>query len=57
MQWINWACLVLTVTGILLFVIGANIYNAIIGWTGITLGAGGTVAYLVWRIYSELTKK
>ena len=57
MQWINWACLVLTVTGILLFVIGANIYNAIIGWVGITLGVGGSVAYLVWRIYCELTEK
>jgi membrane-bound ClpP family serine protease len=57
MQWINWACLVLIVTGILLLVIGANVYNPIIGYTGVTLGAGGIVAYLVWRIYSELTKK
>jgi hypothetical protein len=56
MAWTGWACLGIFVLGFLLFLYGANIYNAIIGYTGIYLFIGAIVAYLVLYIYKELTK-
>jgi hypothetical protein len=41
----------------LLFLYGANIYNAVVGYTGIYLFIGAIIAYLVIYIYKELTKK
>ena len=57
MSWINWACLGVFILGFLLFILGANIYNAIVGYTGVYLFIGAIVAYLVMYIYRELTKK
>jgi multisubunit Na+/H+ antiporter MnhB subunit len=57
MAWTSWACLGIFILGFLLFLIGANIYNAIIGYTGVYLFIGAIVAYLIIYIYKELTKK
>ena len=47
MTWTDWACLGIFVLGFVLFLIGANIYNAIIGYSGIYLFIGAIAAYLV----------
>ncbi len=52
----DWACLGIFILGFLLFLYGANIYNAIIGYAGIFLFIGAVAAYLVSYIYKELTK-
>lgn len=57
MSRISWACLGIIVLGIILFVCGANIYNAVVGWAGILLGVAGILVFLIRYIYSELTKK
>lgn len=57
MSWTDWTCLGLFVLGFLLFLIGANIYNAIIGYSGLYLFIGSVVAYLVFYAYKELTKQ
>jgi multisubunit Na+/H+ antiporter MnhB subunit len=57
MSWTDWACLGIFILGFLLFLYGANIYNAIIGYTGIYMFIGAIVAYLIMYIYKELTKK
>ncbi|MGA3290912.1 MAG: hypothetical protein ABSD42_11815 [Candidatus Bathyarchaeia archaeon] len=57
MSWTDWACLGIFILGFLLFLYGANIYNAIIGYTGVYLFIGAIVAYLIIYIYKELTKK
>ncbi|MGA3058880.1 MAG: hypothetical protein ABSD92_00770 [Candidatus Bathyarchaeia archaeon] len=57
MSWIDWACLGIFILGFLLFLYGANIYNAIVGYTGIYLFIGAIAAYIVIYIYKELTKK
>ena len=57
MTWINWACLGIFILGFLLFVYGANIYNTIIGYTGVYLFIGAIAAYLIMHTQKELTKK
>ena len=57
MSWTDWACLGIFILGFLLFLYGANIYNAIVGYTGVYLFIGAILAYLIIYIYKGLTKK
>jgi hypothetical protein len=57
MSYTDWALLGLFIGGFLLFLYGANTYNAIIGYSGIYLFIGSIAAYLIIYIYNELTKK
>jgi hypothetical protein len=57
MSWINWACLGIIVLGVVLFLYGANYYDATVGWAGVYLVIIGLLAILVLYIYGELTKK
>jgi ABC-type branched-subunit amino acid transport system permease subunit len=57
MSWTDWTCLGAFILGFLLFLVGANIYNAVVGYTGLYLFVGAIVAYLAIYIYKELTKQ
>jgi membrane-bound ClpP family serine protease len=57
MSWINWACLGIVILGIILFLYGANYYDAVVGWAGVFLFVAGILAFLIRYIYGELTKK
>lgn len=57
MSWTDWGCLGAFLLGFALFLVGANIYNAIVGYTGLYLAILAVVAYLCIYIYHELTKK
>jgi hypothetical protein len=57
MSYTDWALLGLFIGGFLLFLYGANTYNAIIGYSGIYLFIGSIAAYLIIYIYNEVTKK
>jgi membrane-bound ClpP family serine protease len=57
MTWMNWACVLLLVLGFILFLYGANYYNAAVGYGGIFFFAVGVVGILGLYIYKELTKK
>ena len=52
-----WACLAAVILGFVLFLYGANVYDAVVGWIGVYLFFGGIIAFLVLYIYHELTKK
>jgi membrane-bound ClpP family serine protease len=56
MSWTDWACLGIFILGFLLFLVGANIYNVIVGYSGIYLFIGAIAAYLIIYVYKELTK-
>jgi membrane-bound ClpP family serine protease len=56
MSRINWALLAIFIAGFLLFLYGANIYNAVVGYAGIYMFVGSIIAYLAVYIYHELTK-
>jgi len=57
MSWINWVCLGMIVLGVVLFLYGANYYDATVGWAGVYLVIIGLLVILVLYIYGELTKK
>ncbi len=57
MSWTDWTILAAFITGFLLFLYGANTYNAIVGYGGVYLFIGSIAAYLILYIYKELKKK
>ena len=57
MSRIDWACLVAVILGFVLFLYGANVYNAVVGWVGVYFFFGGILVFLVRYIYGELTKE
>jgi hypothetical protein len=57
MSWTDWACLGMVISGFALFLYGANFYNGVVGWVGVYLFLGGILAFLIFYIYNELTKK
>jgi membrane-bound ClpP family serine protease len=57
MSWTDWVCLGIIVLGFVLFLYGANYFDATIGWAGVYLFIIGILAMLVLYIYGELTKK
>ncbi len=57
MSYTDWALLGLFILGFILFLYGANTYNAIVGYSGVYLFIGSIVAYLILYIYKEISKK
>ena len=57
MSWTDWTILGVFIIGFLLFLYGANTYNAIIGYTGVYLFIGSIAAYLILYLYKEVIKK
>jgi len=57
MSWTDWVLLVAFIVGLVLFLIGANIYNAIVGYGGVYLSIGSIAAYLILYVYKELNKR
>ncbi len=53
----DWTLLVAFIVGFLLFLYGANTYNAVVGYGGIYLFIGSIAAYIILYLYKELTKK
>jgi hypothetical protein len=47
----------LVIAGILLFLYGANTYDAVTGWSGIGLAACGLAAYIILKVHGNMTKK
>lgn len=43
-------CSVLVVVGVLLFLYGVNTYNVVMGWSGIVVGLGGLVGYVILKV-------
>ena len=57
MSKIDWVLLAVFLGGFLLFLYGANVYNAIVGYGGIYMCFGTIAVYIIIYIYHELTKK
>ena len=57
MSRIDLVCLGMVILGFLLFLYGANFYEAVVGWVGVYLIIGGVLVFLLFYIYNELTKK
>ena len=49
-------CVCVIVIGVILFLYGANYYNAAIGWSGFSLVISGFFAGIVLKIYERVKK-
>jgi hypothetical protein len=54
---LDWVILAVFISGFLLFLYGANTWNAAVGYCGIYLFIGSIAAYLIIYVYKELNKK
>jgi len=57
MLWKDIVCLCVVIIGVILFLYGSNIYNAIVGWGGIYLIIGGFFAEIILRIFTAVRGK
>jgi|WetSurMetagenome_2_1015567.scaffolds.fasta_scaffold795894_2 hypothetical protein len=57
MKKIDWVLLAIFIAGFVLFLVGANTWNAATGYGGIYMCIGSIAAYIIIYIYHELTKK
>jgi hypothetical protein len=56
-SWKSLVILLAVILGIVLFLYGANYYNAISGWSGVFLIFAGIIAYLALEAYEALRKR
>jgi hypothetical protein len=57
MMWKGILCVCVIVMGVILFLYGANCYDAAIGWMGFCLILGGFFAGIVLKLYENIRKK
>jgi drug/metabolite transporter (DMT)-like permease len=57
MSWKGIVCIGAILAGVILFLYGANYYNAIVGWAGFSLAIGGLFAGIVCIVYERVKKK
>ena len=56
MPWKGLLCLLIVLVGFVLFLYGANYYDATVGWTGLGLLVGGIVLYIVMKLLEPKRK-
>jgi predicted benzoate:H+ symporter BenE len=49
-------CFLVIISGVFLFLYGANYYDAVVGWAGLGLLVGGIVAYVIQGWYKAHTE-
>ena len=57
MPWKGLMCLLIVLVGFVLFLYGANYYDAVVGWGGVGLFVGGIVLYVVLKLLEPKKKK
>lgn len=57
MLWKEPLCALIVIVGFVLFLYGANYYDAVVGWSGFGLFVGGILAYVALRAYDYASKK
>ncbi|MFB3888450.1 MAG: hypothetical protein ACE14S_03100 [Candidatus Bathyarchaeia archaeon] len=53
----DWICLGFILLGILLFLVGANVYNAYVGWLGVLFFFGAIAAWIILYLYVRFVKR
>ena len=54
---LKWFFILVAIVAFLLFLYGANYYDAVVGWVGVALLAASLVGFLVFYVYEELMKR
>jgi len=53
----KWFLVVVAMIGGVLFLYGANCYDPVVGWGGVSLFVASVVGFLVLYVYGELAKR
>jgi hypothetical protein len=53
----KWFFVVVAIIGGVLFLYGANYYDPVVGWVGVSFFAASVVGLLVLYVYGELAKR
>ncbi len=56
MPWKGLMCLLIVVLGLILFLYGANYYDATIGYAGLGFFVGGIVLYIFLKLYESIKR-
>jgi uncharacterized membrane protein len=56
-SWKDLVCLIIALVGVALFLYGSNVYDAMFGWSGLSLIAVGLIAELFLGAYEALRKR
>ncbi len=56
MQTLTWFILFVAAIGVVLVLYGANYYNPVVGWVGVSMFAVSVVALLTLYVHRELSK-
>ena len=54
MSWNDLICLSILIMGVVLFLYGANYYEALIGWTGVYLIIAGFIMKIILMVWENL---
>jgi len=57
MTWKDMACLCLFLLGFALFLYGSNYYNAVVGWTGVSLILCSIFVEIFLQVYEVVRKR
>lgn len=49
--------MLIVIVGVVLFLYGANYYDAGVGWAGVGLFVGGVLSYVLLKVYEYLVKR
>ncbi|MEM2105351.1 MAG: hypothetical protein QXV21_02630 [Candidatus Bathyarchaeia archaeon] len=57
MRWYEITCVLVLFVGVVLFLYGANYYDALIGWTGVALVVGAFFVEVFLKVYEILSRR
>jgi len=57
MRWYDIMCFLIFFVGVVLFLYGANYYEASVGWTGVALVVGAFFAAFFFKVYELLSRR
>ncbi len=52
----DWLCVFLIIVGVILILVGANYWNAVVGWLGVFLFVGAALVLVLLYVYHSLSR-
>jgi hypothetical protein len=53
----DWLCVLMIILGIILFLVGSNIYNGAVGWVGVLLFVAGIAGLILLFVYNMMRRR
>jgi hypothetical protein len=52
----DWLCVLMIILGVILFLVGSNIYNGGVGWVGVLLFVAGIAGLILLFVYNMMRR-